>query len=453
MNETNSNGIKLERNEDEIKEVVNQSETDSKNESNKKSVPFQQPLVDSNDVKDVNYLKPKKKILSQDIDSYQVKQISFFGQLFNIVLQNLNGPCPLIALINVLSLTKKINIPPIPTTSEKLLDKLNGYLLDGNLNLSESDLLKVLKELPNLKTGMIVSPRFDIPMSFVDSDQLLVFKAFGVNLVHGWCVDPQDEETFRVVARNAKSYDKLTDLIVQGEQNIFEPDQSLGTIDIKGKGKENSSDSVYQDQTNNSQKKIQNSNQILQTDTLIAKNFLEQSSTQLTYFGLTSLMENLQPNSISILFRNNHFQTLFKLENRELLQLVTDLGFLEEPTVCWESLLNVEGDSYFLDSDFREYNKQNFNNSNGGSNNLMNSSNFGINEQLNNLNLNGNLIQSNNDFNFQNQYPPTTTAQSDQDLAIAISMQQQEEMRLEEHIHQQQLFVGTENQSKSKNNT
>ncbi|KAJ3199353.1 Ubiquitin carboxyl-terminal hydrolase MINDY-1, partial [Clydaea vesicula] len=178
MNETNSNGIKLERNEDEIKEVVNQSETDSKNESNKKSVPFQQPLVDSNDVKDVNYLKPKKKILSQDIDSYQVKQISFFGQLFNIVLQNLNGPCPLIALINVLSLTKKINIPPIPTTSEKLLDKLNGYLLDGNLNLSESDLLKVLKELPNLKTGMIVSPRFDIPMSFVDSDQLLVFKAF-----------------------------------------------------------------------------------------------------------------------------------------------------------------------------------------------------------------------------------------------------------------------------------
>ncbi|KAJ3202351.1 hypothetical protein HK099_001882 [Clydaea vesicula] len=229
------------------------------------------------------------------------------------------------------------------------------------------------------------------------------------------CVDPQDEETFRVVARNAKSYDKLTDLIVQGEKNIFEPDQSLGTIDIKGKGKENSSDSVYQDQTNNSQKKIQNSNQILQTDTLIAKNFLEQSSTQLTYFGLTSLMENLQPNSISILFRNNHFQTLFKLENRELLQLVTDLGFLEEPTVCWESLLNVEGDSYFLDSDFREYNKQNFNNSNGGSNNLMNSSNFGINEQLNNLNLNGNLIQSNNDFNFQNQYPPTTTAQSDQE--------------------------------------
>lgn len=33
--------------------------------------------------------------------------------------------------------------------------------------------------------------------------------------------------------------------------------------------------------------------------------------------------------------------------------LVTDQGFLTEERVIWESLANVEGDSYFVDADFR----------------------------------------------------------------------------------------------------
>ena len=33
--------------------------------------------------------------------------------------------------------------------------------------------------------------------------------------------------------------------------------------------------------------------------------------------------------------------------------LVTDQGFLTEDRVIWESLSNVEGDSYFVDAEFR----------------------------------------------------------------------------------------------------
>lgn len=33
-------------------------------------------------------------------------------------------------------------------------------------------------------------------------------------------------------------------------------------------------------------------------------------------------------------------------------QLVTDQGFLNEPDVIWETLVNVEGDGQFADSDF-----------------------------------------------------------------------------------------------------
>lgn len=38
--------------------------------------------------------------------------------------------------------------------------------------------------------------------------------------------------------------------------------------------------------------------------------------------------------------------------------LVTDQGFLQEESVVWESLHNVEGDGNFCDSDFRLCNPQ-----------------------------------------------------------------------------------------------
>lgn len=84
---------------------------------------------------------------------------------------------------------------------------------------------------------------------------------------------------------------------------------------------------------------------------------------------------SLPPKSLSVLFRNNHFYTLYKhtfppresvsltvqLSNwigfdetdranhqYELLTLVTDQGYQKDDQIIWETLSNMEGDSIFL---------------------------------------------------------------------------------------------------------
>ena len=93
------------------------------------------------------------------------------------------------------------------------------------------------------------------------------------------------------------------------------------------------------------------------------------------------LGSSLPANSIVVLFRNNHFATLYKHvipqeslvdkfskmmtgveESRkkipgeyELLQLVTDQGFVSDRGIVWETLSNTEGDSTFLNGRFSMY--------------------------------------------------------------------------------------------------
>lgn len=40
-----------------------------------------------------------------------VKRIKFFGRSIKIVMQNENGPCPLLAIANVLSLRNELKLP------------------------------------------------------------------------------------------------------------------------------------------------------------------------------------------------------------------------------------------------------------------------------------------------------------------------------------------------------
>ena len=85
--------------------------------------------------------------------------------------------------------------------------------------------------------------------------------------------------------------------------------------------------------------------------TQTARSFLDSSSHQLTYPGLTSLHTHLPQNSTSVFFRNNHFAPLFKHDNK-LCLLVTDQGYANVPEVVWEVLGNIDGDTTYVDSDF-----------------------------------------------------------------------------------------------------
>lgn len=125
---------------------------------------------------------------------------------------------------------------------------------------------------------------------------------------------------------------------------------------------------------------------------LIAEQFLESTASQITCHGIVCLREEIKPENLAVLFRNNHFSTIYRHKVRgsrifaatfssrtlcriclkknivninekfkviiflyslllqdELFTLVTDLGFLCERNVVWETLSSVQGDSYFVD--------------------------------------------------------------------------------------------------------
>lgn len=80
-----------------------------------------------------------------------------------------------------------------------------------------------------------------------------------------------------------------------------------------------------------------------------------ENATQLSVFGLDHLTASLAPGSFSILFRNDHFSTLYKHpHSRQLFTLITDAGYASHAEVVWESLVDVNGsNTQFFSGDFR----------------------------------------------------------------------------------------------------
>ena len=48
-------------------------------------------------------------------------------------------------------------------------------------------------------------------------------------------------------------------------------------------------------------------------EALVIENFLERSASQLTYHGLSELVISMEDDEIGVLFRNNHFSTIYKV--------------------------------------------------------------------------------------------------------------------------------------------
>lgn len=49
--------------------------------------------------------------MAAEASSYKLKAIRFFGREVPVVLQNDNGPCPLLAIANILLLRNQIQLP------------------------------------------------------------------------------------------------------------------------------------------------------------------------------------------------------------------------------------------------------------------------------------------------------------------------------------------------------
>ncbi|CRK19613.1 hypothetical protein BN1723_011940 [Verticillium longisporum] len=304
-------------------------------------------------------------------ETYQIKNINWHDHKAGanprtppILVQNENGPCPLVALVNALTLTT-----PAELTDTALVQVLRsreqislGLLLDAVFDelmssrrteegSSLPDVGELYAFLKGLHTGMNVNPRFvpdpkvvqafkrtslthlhptersdSMPGTFEDTVEMSLYAAFSIPLIHGWLPE-SDDPVCESFARQAVSYEDT--------QNILFREEEL-EMKLEGDGLTEDEQQLYQ-------------------DIFSIKAFLETSATQLTSWGLEVITKAMKPGMVAILFRNDHFSTLYRHpQTLQLLSLVTDAGYATHAEVVWESLTDVNGlTSEFLSGDFR----------------------------------------------------------------------------------------------------
>mmetsp|Transcript_9575 Transcript_9575/g.14199 ORF Transcript_9575/g.14199 Transcript_9575/m.14199 type:complete len:570 (+) Transcript_9575:63-1772(+) len=217
--------------------------------------------------------------------AYQIKSIRYQNSPRKILLQNINGPCPLLAAANALLLRGVITLSSecvrngVASTDDVVNMLANRALIRSQQSSStasslektdkegddknddetnkpsnhEYHLNEVLSILPTLQHGMDVNPQFTSPQSIEYTHNLAAFDLLGVELVHGWVLDPQDLETCAVV--EMKSYNELIELVIGGDERrrevvrlegwkVEKEDDLMRLLDDSNKGsKEGNNDS------------------------------------------------------------------------------------------------------------------------------------------------------------------------------------------------------------------
>ncbi|KOS23255.1 Uncharacterized protein ESCO_003394 [Escovopsis weberi] len=195
--------------------------------------------------------------------------------------------------------------------------------------------------LQSLHTGMNVNPRFIptpemveafkrtslthidpdergkfIPGTFENTLEMSLYAAFSIPLIHGW-LPPMDDPAYGAMHRHATSYEDTQNLLFREE----ELERKLSTDSGLTEGEQG-----------------------LYNDIVTIRMFLDSSATQLTPWGIDVIGKVMRPGTFAILFRNDHFSTLYcHPETLQLFTLVTDAGYESHSDIVWESLLDVNG--------------------------------------------------------------------------------------------------------------
>ncbi|KAK0740774.1 hypothetical protein B0T18DRAFT_330872 [Schizothecium vesticola] len=382
-------------------------------------------------------------------ETYQIKKINWYDpsaqqnpRISPILVQNANGPCPLVALVNALSLTtpaSKPNTALIDTLRSReqvslglLLDAVLDELMSerwGNSGVDLPDIGELYEFLKGLHTGMNVNPRFiptpdvvtafkrtslthlhptergdDIPGTFEHTKEMALYSVFSIPLIHGW-VPGREDAVSASFSRQATSYEDVQNLLFREE----ELEDKLSNSTHAGLTEEEQQ--IYQ-------------------DILTIKSFLSISATQLTKMGLEVIRKSMRPGSFAILFRNDHFSTLFKHpQTQELLTLVTDAGYANHAEVVWESLVDVNGErAEFFSGDFRLVGGASHTESHhqqSGSAQQSSTSHGASNDGW----TTADQAQSHRPSDPREPSHPPSTEQEDRDLALALQLQEEEDER------------------------
>lgn len=311
--------------------------------------------------------------VSGKTETYQIKNITWHDanaantmRKSPILVQNANGPCPLMALVNALTLTTPTDagdavlVNTLKTREQISLDLLLNAVFDELMSerritpdQSLPDITELYAFLKGLHTGMNVNPRFIpteetekafkrtslthlhptergelIPGTFEDTKEMSFYRTFRIPLIHGW-LPPQSEPVYEALKRHAESYEDAQNILFREE----ELEDKLSST--SGAGLSEEEQGIYQ-------------------DILSIKSFLYTAATQLTPWGLEVITKAMRPGSVAILFRNDHFSTLYRHpQTLQMFALVTDAGYAGHDEIVWESLVDVNGEnSEFFSGDF-----------------------------------------------------------------------------------------------------
>ncbi|CAM1510598.1 Fc.00g009330.m01.CDS01 [Cosmosporella sp. VM-42] len=382
--------------------------------------------------------KPTREPVDGKTETYLVKIIQWHDhnttnnpRTSPILIQNENGPCPLVALVNALTLTTPADtdtsLVQVLRSREQvslnlLLDAVFDELMSPRRTNSEDalpDVGDLYAFLQSLHTGMNVNPRFIptqkmvnaykrtslthlhptergdlIPGTFENTAEMSLYATFSIPLIHGW-LPPRSDHAYESLERQSASYEDAQNLLFREEEleeKLSDPDQGLTE-----------------------------SEQQLYQDIMIIKDFLTTWATQLTPWGIEVIGKAIRPGTFAILFRNDHFSTLYcHPQTMQLLTLVTDEGFRKHGEIVWETLADINGErTEFLSGEFTVV---------GSGDAVASSSNANY---SNDQGGEWTTVQSKRRKSRHDDEPPMSpsTEQEDRDLALALQLQEEEDER------------------------
>ncbi|KAJ0264813.1 FAM63A-like protein [Hirschfeldia incana] len=175
--------------------------------------------------------------------TYKTKSIQFLGRTTPIILQNENGPCPLLAICNVLLLRNNLKLSPdsYEVSQERLMSLVVDRLIDSNSKVNDKEegyiknqqqnIADAIDHLPRLTTGIDVNIKFRRIDDFEFTPECAIFDLLDIPLYHGWIVDPQDVETANAIG--SKSYNALMgELVALETQNVEDENPGDDSVDF-----------------------------------------------------------------------------------------------------------------------------------------------------------------------------------------------------------------------------
>jgi ubiquitin carboxyl-terminal hydrolase MINDY-1/2 len=272
------------------------------------------------------------------------------GSERRILLQNENGPCPLLAACNALLLRGDVEFPPpCVRNSVASLDDVTNMLANQALrhlqatatlpstspsqqqqqqqqqHQQQQQLLpppeqqqeqhdyflhELLTHIPTFQYGMDVNPSLTCGIDGYEwTAQLSAFDMLRVKLVHGWLVDPNSQSEIYQAA-GSECYNSLVERIIESREAAAE----LEAIQIRLATAFTTADSsggANPSRVAEMQRRAKELAPQVTRGTLI-DDFLNSSAHQLTDYGLGVLHEQIKEGEMVVFFRNNHFGTLTK---------------------------------------------------------------------------------------------------------------------------------------------